>query len=116
MRALCTILLLVTSVAVHAAEPPEKRLPLPGNVFTVQGRTAFVIPGKAVADGQPRPWVWYAPTLPNLPGEAERWMFERFCDAGIAIAAVTLVRGGAPRVNSMRCGTPGCFWHPRGWA
>lgn len=88
MRALFTILLLVTSVAVHAAEPPEKRLPLPGQVFTVQGRTAFVIPGKAVADGQPRPWVWYAPTLPNLPGEAERWMFERFCDAGIAIAGI----------------------------
>lgn len=71
-----------------AADPvPEKRLPLPGEVFLVQGRTAFVIPPKTVSE-QPTPWVWYAPTLPNLPGDAERWMFERFTQAGIAIAGI----------------------------
>ena len=32
--------------------------------------------------------VWYAPTLPPYPGEAERWMFERFTRAGIAIAGI----------------------------
>ena len=31
---------------------------------------------------QPVPWVWYAPTLRGLPGQAERWMFERFLKAG----------------------------------
>ena len=34
------------------------------------------------------PWVWYAPTLRGLPGGAEKWMFERFLKAGIAIAGV----------------------------
>ena len=34
------------------------------------------------------PWVWYAPTLPDLPSEAERWMFERFRESGIAIAGI----------------------------
>ena len=82
-------------VAVQAAEaqttetaPPEKKLPMPGEVFRVEGRTAFVIaPDKKMSDGA-TPWVWYAPTLPNLPGSEERWMFERFTKAGIAIAGI----------------------------
>jgi hypothetical protein len=32
--------------------------------------------------------VWYAPTLPRLPGGAEKWMFERFLAQGIAIAGI----------------------------
>lgn len=68
--------------------PPEKKLPIPGEVFRVEGRTAFVIPPtKTSADGK-TPWVWYAPTLPNLPGTEERWMFERFTKAGIATAGI----------------------------
>lgn len=66
----------------------EKKLPLPGHVLRVDGHTAFLIlpeAGKAPAE---RPWVWYAPTLPGLPGEEEKWMFERFLDAGIAIAGI----------------------------
>ncbi|OIO95005.1 MAG: alpha/beta hydrolase [Armatimonadetes bacterium CG_4_10_14_3_um_filter_66_18] len=61
---------------------------MPGEVFSVAGRTAFVIPGKARGDDKAKPWVWHAPTLPNLPGAAERWMFEKFVDAGIAIAGI----------------------------
>ena len=34
------------------------------------------------------PWVWYAPTLPGLPGPEEKWMFQKFLDAGIAIAGI----------------------------
>ena len=34
------------------------------------------------------PWVWYAPTLADMPGDAEEWMFGRFLDAGVAIAGV----------------------------
>jgi len=34
------------------------------------------------------PWVWYAPTLPGLPSPEERWMFERFLTAGIAVAGI----------------------------
>jgi pimeloyl-ACP methyl ester carboxylesterase len=74
-----------------AAAAPEKKLPLPGEVFLVKGRTAFVIPPAKPAVGSPGsaiPWVWYAPTLPNLPGDAEKWMFERFTAAGIAIVGI----------------------------
>jgi pimeloyl-ACP methyl ester carboxylesterase len=67
---------------------PEKSLPMPGEVFRVEGRTAFVIPPPEKLTGQATPWVWYAPTLPNLPGPEERWMFERFAKAGIAIAGI----------------------------
>jgi pimeloyl-ACP methyl ester carboxylesterase len=79
--------LLAPLAAINAAEPPAKKLPLPGEVFVVQDRTAFVIPAKA-ADGKATPWVWYAPTLPGLPGDAEKWMFEKFTEAGIAIAGI----------------------------
>lgn len=71
-----------------ASAPPQKELPLPGEVFLVEGRTAFLLPPKAGVAAKPTPWVWYAPTLPNLPGGAERWMFERFRDAGIAVAGI----------------------------
>lgn len=68
--------------------PPAKDLPLPGTVFAVEGRTAFLIAGKGDPAAPDKPWVWYAPTLPSLPGKAELWMFEQFRDAGIAIAGI----------------------------
>ncbi len=75
--------------AVLAQNPPEKKgLPIPGETLSVSNRQAFLIPSsKAPATG-PKPWVWYAPTLPNLPGGNERWMFERLLAAGIAIAGI----------------------------
>ena len=74
----------------QAAEPapPKKKLPLPGEVFRVEGRSAFVIPPDKKPSEGATPWVWYAPTFPNLPGTEERWMFERFTKAGIAIAGI----------------------------
>ena len=65
-----------------------KHLPLPGEVFSLQGREAFVIPPTKAAAPGATPWVWYAPTLPGLPAEAEKWMFERFTAAGIAVAGI----------------------------
>ncbi len=83
-----TALLLVAPAALHAAEAPQKSLPLPGEVFSIEGRTAFVIlPRSKPAEG-PIPWVWYAPTLAGLPSDAEKWMFERWTQAGIAIAGI----------------------------
>jgi dienelactone hydrolase len=70
------------------SDAPDKALPLPGEVFSLAGCAAFIIPGKIDAGQREKPWVWYAPTLPSLPGEAERWMFERFRDAGIAVAGI----------------------------
>ena len=65
---------------------PAKDLPLPSELFHVKGRPAFLIPPGKPAHA--KPWVWYAPTLPGLPGPEERWMFEQFTDAGLAIAGV----------------------------
>lgn len=68
---------------------PRKALPMDGEVFTVDGCKAFVIePEESDRRDGPMPWVWYAPTLPRLPGDAEKWMFERFLSAGVAIAGV----------------------------
>jgi len=90
-----TALLLFPLASLHAAEPgvssgtpPKKDLPLPGEVFLVSGHSAFLIPAKTNAAVKLKGWVWYAPTLPNLPGQEEQWMFERFRDAGIAIAGI----------------------------
>lgn len=66
----------------------NKELPLPGEVFMVQGCQAFLIPGKIDVAQKAKPWVWYAPTLRKLPSTAETWMFERFRDAGIAVAGI----------------------------
>jgi pimeloyl-ACP methyl ester carboxylesterase len=67
--------------------PPVKKLPMPGVVFSVSNHTAFLMEAKK-NQGQPKPWVLYAPTLPNLPGPEEQWMFERFLQAGISIAGI----------------------------
>jgi pimeloyl-ACP methyl ester carboxylesterase len=66
------------------ADAPQKSLPLKGETFEVAGRTAFVILPEKKLEHTKIPWVWYAPTLPGLPGEEEKWMFERFLNAGIA--------------------------------
>jgi pimeloyl-ACP methyl ester carboxylesterase len=83
-------LALLLTVLLAAAEPSitkgAKSLPLPGESFQFNGRDAFVIlPPDADAN---IPWVWYAPTLPRLPSQAEVWMFKQFLDKGIAIAGI----------------------------
>jgi len=69
-------------------QAPKKKLPVPGEVFAVAGRTAFLILPEKRAPEERIPWVWYAPTLPGLPGKHEKWMFDRFLASGIAIAGV----------------------------
>lgn len=57
--------------------------------FDFNGHRAFVMMPKKKAKSDKIPWVWYAPTLgKNLPGNAEKWMFNRFHRAGIAIAGI----------------------------
>lgn len=85
---LAAVGILICSGLAGAQDGPEKALPLDGDVFSVEGRTAFVLRPDAVADGDVMPWVWYAPTLPKLPGDAETWMFEAFLAQGIAIAGI----------------------------
>jgi len=80
----------------------EKVLPLPGENFEVAGRPAFLIPGKIESDIKGKPWVWYAPTLPGLPGREEKWMFEKFQEAGIAIGGIDAGESyGSPKGNRL---------------
>jgi pimeloyl-ACP methyl ester carboxylesterase len=70
-----------------AGERKPKELPVPGESFLLEGREAFLILPENRASGR-TPWVWYAPTLPGLPGPEERWMFGQFLAAGIAVAGI----------------------------
>jgi hypothetical protein len=74
-----------------AAKPqaPPGKLVLPGyEAFKVADRPAFVFLPPESLRKQPQPWVFYAPTLPGYPDEAERWMHEQFLAAGVAVAGV----------------------------
>jgi pimeloyl-ACP methyl ester carboxylesterase len=61
---------------------------LPGEVFTVGARPAFVMLPAADKRSSPQPWIFYAPTLPGYPDEHERWMHEQFLVAGVAVAGI----------------------------
>jgi len=74
-----------------ATASPTKTLVVPGEVFSVDGHTAFLFtPAEvnALPAGAPRPWILYGPTLAPYPDEAERWMHERFTEAGVAVAGI----------------------------
>lgn len=81
-----------------AAEPPVKNLILPGESFLVAGRPAFVMLPPAEKRTKPQPWIMYAPTLPPYPDAAEKWMHEKFLDAGIAVAGIDIGEAyGSPK-------------------
>jgi hypothetical protein len=80
-------------VIAAAGEPgsasPAKALILPGEVFEVAGRTAFLLtPADAASNGGRKAWILYAPTLPAYPDKAETWMHEQFLAAGVAVAGI----------------------------
>lgn len=68
----------------------RKSLILPGEVFAVAGRTAFLFTPATDAEvpAEPKPWILYAPTLAAYPDAAERWMHEQFTKAGVAVAGI----------------------------
>ena len=84
-----------------ASSPPGK-LVLPGREnFTVDGRPAFVFMPAEEKRAKPQPWIFYAPTLPAYPDEAERWMHEQFLAAGIAVAGVDVGEAyGSPKSHA----------------
>ena len=98
MNGFFSLLAVFYFAVVMPLQAAEKRLPLKGEVFTIQKHTAFLIlPDKPQA-GKPIPWVWYAPTLRGLPANSEKWMFERFLKAGIAIGGVDVGESyGSPK-------------------
>lgn len=105
LNVVSTALLMVamaSSAAGQDGKVPLKVLPLPGEAFECEGRPAFVIAGKPGTFRSGKAWVWYAPTLPGLPGREESWMFERFQAAGISIAGIDAGESfGSPHGNQL---------------
>jgi hypothetical protein len=77
---------------------PAKVLPIAGELLTIEGHEAFLILPKTVTTKGKTAWVWYAPTLPGLPGTEEKWMFQKFLNAGMAVAGIDVGESyGSPR-------------------
>lgn len=71
---------------------------LPGEHLTVAGRPGFVFLPAKEKRSVPQPWVMYAPTLAAYPDNHEKWMHQRFVDAGIAVAGVDVGEAyGSPK-------------------
>jgi dipeptidyl aminopeptidase/acylaminoacyl peptidase len=91
------------TVSLSQLRSPLTRLQMPHQErFEVSGRSAFVwLPEESLRQ-QPQPWIFYAPTLPAYPDEAERWMHEQFLAAGIAVAGVDVGEAyGSPAASEV---------------
>jgi trehalose utilization protein len=84
------------------AAAPSGRLALPHTEnFTVADRPAFLYLPPPEKRASPQPWIFYAPTLPSYPDNAERWMHEQFTAAGIAVAGVDVGEAyGSPKSHA----------------
>ena len=81
----------------------SSRLVMPNTEnFLVDGRPAFIFLPPEGKRASPQPWIFYAPTLPPYPDEAERWMHEQFLAAGIAVAGVDVGEAyGSPKSHAL---------------
>jgi len=88
-RYACAAALWLATLNLHAGD----KLPFPAETFEMDGHKAFII--TAQAPGKGKPWVWYAPTLDNLPNARHAWYFGRLLEKGISVAGMNLgeVRG-----------------------
>ncbi len=75
-----------------AFESP-RQLILPGERLQVAGRPGFVFMPPESLRRQPQPWVFYAPTLADVPDVHEKWMHEQFLAAGVAVAGIDIGEG-----------------------
>ena len=87
MRALL-FLGLATMVMPARALPPQAGFPVPAEFFAVGDRPAFLALSNKAPAGKPRPWVLFAPSLPNSPNHHEEWMLRQFLEAGVSIAGI----------------------------
>lgn len=77
--------------------PARKQVLINGETFKLRGKNAFIMHPKKPAPG--KPWVFYGPTLPMYPDNAEKWMHQKFIDAGIAVAGIDVGEAyGSPLV------------------
>jgi len=72
------------------AAKPVKNLILPGESFLIEERPSFILWPAKEKRSEPQPWVFYAPTLNGLPDAHEKWMHEKFLEAGIAVAGIDI--------------------------
>jgi hypothetical protein len=85
----------------NAKPGPPSKLVLPGENLTIEGHPAFVFLPDEAKRQRPQSWIFYAPTLPPYPDEAERWMHEQFLAAGIAVAGIDVGEGyGSPKTHT----------------
>lgn len=109
--------LIVMAVAKEGLAAPPGKLKLPGETFTVADRPAFVFLPEESQRTTPQPWIFYAPTLPAYPDEAERWMHEQFLAAGIAVAGVDVGEAyGSPASHAAFDALYDELTHKRGFA
>ena len=81
-----------------AEDAPVKKLILPGESFLIAGRPAFILTPNAAKVQKPQAWIMYAPTLEGYPDEHEKWMHERFLEAGVVVAGIDVGEGyGCPK-------------------
>ncbi len=85
---LVAVILLAACAVLRAADTPAKLVLADTEHFNVGDRPAFIFLPPVEKRAKPQPWIFYAPTLPAYPDEAERWMHEQFLAAGIAVAGV----------------------------
>lgn len=98
MLFMCCAIIATSCIFTNLAQGAEKNLPIKGEVFTIEGCTAFLILPQEPKSNKFTPWVWYAPTLNKLPAKEEKWMFDKFLDNGIAIAGVDVGESyGSPK-------------------
>ena len=79
--------------ALNAARPRRHQVLPSGKSFMIGGRHAFImapgnVPEKVDPAARDKPWIFYGPTLPRYPDQAESWMHQKFLDAGIAVAGI----------------------------
>lgn len=94
LLALLSLIVAQPICCTSAQERPRitaEQLILPGEVFEVGGRQAFVLLPADSKRSSPQPWIMYAPTLlPQYPDSHEKWMHEQFLAAGVAVAGVDI--------------------------
>lgn len=97
---LTALLFLAATNRVVVGQEPVKNLGLPGESFLVGDRAAFILWPESGKRRDPQPWVMYAPTLPAYPDVHERWMHQKFLDAGVAVAGIDVGEAyGSPSGN-----------------
>ena len=95
--AIAFVICFSNSFAIAEDAKPLKNLILPGEAFLLQDRVMFIFEPSVKTKLSPRPWVFYAPTLPGTPDVHEKWMHEQFLAAGIAVAGIDVGEGyGSP--------------------